>query len=209
MHQSSMAAMEGFVATHLAPFRGKPLRILDVGSLDVNGTYRPLFDDPHWHYTGLDLEAGPGADVVIESPYSWRSMKARSFDVVVSGQAFEHIEFPWITILEITRLLVDGGLVCIIVPSGGHEHRYPLDCWRFYPDGAQALARWGDLEVLSVSTAWVPVRDYDDDSAAWADTVLVARKPKWPNIGRRVLSDAKRRVMLRSMSLQAGRRQRT
>ena len=27
-------------------------------------------------------------------------------------------------------------------PSRGPEHRYPNDCWRFYPDGYRALAKY-------------------------------------------------------------------
>ena len=39
MHKSSMDAMRRFVTDHLASFEGKPLQILDVGSMDVNGSY--------------------------------------------------------------------------------------------------------------------------------------------------------------------------
>jgi len=28
------------------------------------------------------------------------------------------------------------------VPSTGEFHRYPVDCWRFYPDSANALVEW-------------------------------------------------------------------
>ena len=94
----------------------------------------------------------------------------------------------------------------MIVPSGGFEHRFPLDCWRYYPDGAKALAHWADLDVVSVSTAWVPRRPYADDSATWADTVLVARKPRYPHWAQRVPAAAKRRL-LGSLQLQGRLRQ--
>ncbi|MGE6235200.1 hypothetical protein, partial [Aeromonas media] len=29
------------------------------------------------------------------------------------------------------------------VPSNGYIHRYPVDCWRFYPDSGKALETWG------------------------------------------------------------------
>lgn len=176
MHTSSMDAMRQFVSTHLAAHVGKPLEILDVGSMDVNGSYRELMTDPRWQFTGLDAAPGPGVDVVMTAPYNWRALRSDSFDVVVSGQAFEHIEYPWVTIVEITRVLKPGGLVCLIAPSGGHEHRYPVDCWRYYPDGMAALARWSDLDVISCETNWTPEGPFHDDSADWKDTVLVARK---------------------------------
>lgn len=202
-----MQAMRRFVDEHLADRRGRRLRVLDVGSMDVNGSYRQLFDDPQWHYTGVDLESGNGVDVVLQSTYNWNAIPSDSFDVVISGQAFEHVEFPWITVLQVTRVLVEGGIFCMIVPSGGFEHRYPLDCWRYYPDGAKALAHWADLDVVSASTAWVPRRSYADDSAAWADTVLVARKPRYPHWAPRLRASAKRRALLGSLQLQGRLRQ--
>ena len=197
-----MEAMQWFVNEHLADRRGRRLRVLDVGSIDINGSYRVLFDDPQWQYTGVDLEPGKGVDVVLSSPYDWGAILSDSFDVVISGQAFEHVEFPWITAFQVTRVLVEGGLFCMIVPSGGREHRFPLDCWRYYPDGVKALAHWADLDVVSASTAWVPRRPYADDSASWADTVLVARKPSYPHWGRRLRASAKRRALLGTLQLQ-------
>lgn len=204
MHASSMRAMARFVADHLSDRRGAPMRVLDVGSMDVNGSYRTLFDDPAWSYTGLDAEEGAGVDVVLPSPYGWQALPTDTYDVVVSGQAFEHIEFPWVSILEVARVLKPGGLFCMLVPSAGYEHRYPVDCWRYYPDGARALARWADLDVVSAETSWEPSEDYPDDSALWKDTVLVARKPDGPV---RPQARVKQEALRRLTRLQADRRQ--
>lgn len=206
MHQSSMRAMKHFVSTYLRPFAGKPLRILDVGSMNVNGSYRELMTDPKWRYTGLDAAPGPGVDVVLPTPYDWGVIRSGSFDVVVSGQAFEHIEYPWVTILEVTRVLKPGGIVCLIAPSGGHEHRFPVDCWRYYPDGMAALARWADLDVVTCETNWTPQGPFDDDSADWKDTVLVARKRDWA-VARSLKTRIKLAVIRRVNMFQATRRQ--
>lgn len=200
-----MESMSNFVTKYLQDRRGGRMRVLDVGAMNVNGTYRDLFDDPLWEYVGLDMGPGPGVDKVLDSPYSWRGISPKSYDVIISGQAFEHIEFPWISMLHITRSLVEGGLVCLIVPSGGHEHRYPVDCWRYYPDGVRALARWADLEPLAATTTWHTDRQYPDDSAQWADTVLVARRPP-SMVGRRQLVEAKRWLLLQTMTRQASLR---
>lgn len=204
MHQSSMGAMARFVEGHLASRRGRQLSVLDVGSMDVNGSYRTLFDDPAWSYTGVDMAPGAGVDKVLPGPYDWSNIQTASFDVVVSGQAFEHIEYPWVTILEVARILRPGGLVCIIVPSAGYEHRYPVDCWRYYPDGLRALARWADLDVIDAATDWEPAGDYSDDSALWADSVLVAAKRRERP---RPQATAKQEVLRRVTRLQAARRQ--
>lgn len=145
---------------------------VDIGSYDVNGSYRELFGPPNWRYTGVDLTAGPGVDVVLKSPYKL-PFASGSVDVVLSGQAFEHIEFFWLTWLEMIRVLKPGGLIFLIAPSRGPEHRYPQDCWRFYPDGYRALAKFGACELLEVSTDWEP--HPDPGSMAWGDTVGVFR----------------------------------
>ena len=68
-------------------------KVRDVGSYDVNGTYKMLFPDDYFEYSGLDMVPGPNVDVCIENPYVWNDFANESFDIVISGQAFEHTEF--------------------------------------------------------------------------------------------------------------------
>jgi SAM-dependent methyltransferase len=124
----------------------------------------------------MDTVAGDNVDIVLKNPYHWREVKSDSVDVLISGQAFEHIEFFWITMMEIARVLKPGGLCCILAPSGGYEHRYPVDCYRFYPDGFTALARYVQMEVVEVATQWEPDPRYTEESNAWRDSMLVCRK---------------------------------
>lgn len=178
VHPSSFDKMADFVRKYLEPRRAEPLVILDLGSRDYNGTYRPLLAQTPWRYLGLDLEAGPNVDIVLRDPYRWREIESGSADVLVSGQTFEHTEFFWLTMGEIARVLKAGGLACVIAPSAGEEHRYPVDCWRVYPDGLRALARYAKLEVVEAWTQWEDRPQYDNESNKWHDSVLVARKPE-------------------------------
>ncbi|MBS4095584.1 MAG: methyltransferase domain-containing protein [Sulfuricella sp.] len=185
MHLSSYQNMEKLVGRYLDP--AQPLTVFDIGSYDVNGSYRPLFDKPGWQYRGVDLGAGPNVDIVLTSPYRL-PMPSDSADLLVSGQAFEHVEFFWVTWLEQVRVLKPGGMIFLIAPSRGPEHRYPVDCWRFYPDGYSALAKYANLELLEVHTDWEP--DPDPESAAWGDTVGVFRKRPaglWEKLRNRLL----------------------
>ncbi len=184
MHQSSMKKMALFRKKYLKDREKDRLQIMDLGSCDVNGSYKPLFDAPKWIYKGIDLSSGPNVDIVLKHPYFWHEIRSHSADVIISGQAFEHIEFFWITMLEINRILKCGGLCCIIAPSAGTQHRYPVDCWRFYPDGFAALSRFAKLETLDVSTQWDESSEYTDCSNHWRDTVLVCRKPITSKIDR-------------------------
>lgn len=177
MHRTSYDGMAQFVEKYLGPLRGRPLRILDVGSQDVNGTYRALFSDPAWRYCGADVTGGPNVDVVLRKPYVWRELRANSYDVVVSGQALEHVEYPWLTVLEIARVMKPGGLCCLIAPSTGPEHRYPIDCWRLLPDAARVLARYAALQVIDTYRC-DDATDLGGGPNEWHDTVLIAARPR-------------------------------
>jgi SAM-dependent methyltransferase len=164
MHPESYLEMERMVETYLDP--AIPLSILDVGSCDINGCYRALFDRPGWRYEGLDLEPGPNVDRVLENPYKW-TLGDATYDVVISGQALEHMKFFWLTWHEMVRVLKPGGFILLIAPSQGMEHRIPVDCWRFYRDGFHALAELENLSLLEAETHW----DW-----YWGDTVGAFRK---------------------------------
>jgi len=176
MHASSYKKMEAFRQKYLAGRETEPLCICDLGSQDVNGSYRPIFCEPAWRYIGLDMVSGNNVDVVLPTPYAWREIASASADVVISGQAFEHIQYFWITMLEIARVLKPGGLCCILAPSSGPEHRYPVDCWRFLRDGMTSLADFAQMEVIETATQRED-QSYEDTSNWWHDSLLVCRKP--------------------------------
>lgn len=165
MHLSSLEKMKRFIFDYLC--FNQEFSILDVGSLSVNGSYREIFNKKNWKYTGVDIVKGENVDIVLKNPFNWsKELKSDSFDIVVSGQTFEHIERPWEVIKEIHRVMKPGGICCIIAPSVGDYHE-PPDCWRFYSDGLKALAEYADLEVVSCIT---------DKVGDWRDTTLIARK---------------------------------
>jgi SAM-dependent methyltransferase len=195
MHASSIDKMTAFRRRYLDPQATKPLIILDLGSQDIRGSYRPIFDRPPWRYVGVDIVAGKNVDLVIRDPYNWREVKSNSIDVLISGQTFEHTEFFWETAEEIERILKPNGLCCIIAPWTGPVHRYPLDCWRINCDGMLAIARYAGLEVLE---AWTQTGDspkYDADSNQWHESIFVARKPaRGRTFRKRIYRWLKRRI---------------
>lgn len=167
MHSSSLRHVQDL----LSRYSVHGGTVVDIGSMDVNGTYRNLLAG--CRYIGIDMEPGPGVDRVASTPYRYPVASA-SADLVISGQAFEHMEFFWLAWLEMCRIAKPHGLLFLLAPSRGPEHRYPVDCWRFYPDGFRALAKWAGVSLLEVSTDWQD--DPEPDSAPWGDTVGVFRR---------------------------------
>jgi SAM-dependent methyltransferase len=93
--------------------------VLDIGSLDINGNNRYLFEQ--CNYTGIDIGDGPNVDVVC-SGHLFKSDDL--FDVVISTECFEHDEH-WQQTLNnvINNLLKDGGLFLFSCAAPGRpEH---------------------------------------------------------------------------------------
>jgi SAM-dependent methyltransferase len=146
--------------------KGRRPVVVDIGSMNVNGSYRELFAPLDWDYIGIDMAPGNGVDLVIPDPYKLPLPDACA-DCVVSGQMLEHNEFFWLTFAEKIRILGPTGLVFMIAPSKGPIHRYPVDCYRFYPDSYAALAKYTNSILVD---CWL------ENDAAWGDLVGVFSK---------------------------------
>ena len=139
MNSYSLSAIIGFKKMYLN--KNDNLDILDVGSYDVNGTSKDIFDYSNWKYTGMDIKEGPNVDVIYDNNGVF-PFDDNIFDVVVSSNTFEHDPKFWITFSEMVRVAKNNAFIFIDTPSAGPVHRYPVDCWRFYPDAYKALSEW-------------------------------------------------------------------
>jgi SAM-dependent methyltransferase len=152
MHLSAMNNCKSFFQTYAEFFPSdKSTKVVEIGSQDVNGSLRSVAPDA-FDYIGVDFQAAKGVDVVLTDPYSL-PFASESVDMVLSSSCFEHSEMFWLVLLEIMRVLKPRGLFYLNVPSAGSFHRYPVDCWRFYPDSGRALVQWskrsgGNAELL-------------------------------------------------------------
>lgn len=79
--------------------------------------------------------------MVLDDPYKL-PFADNSIDAAVSSSCFEHSEMFWLLFLEVIRVLKPNGLFFLNVPSNGSFHRYPVDCWRFFPESGKALVSW-------------------------------------------------------------------
>lgn len=111
--------------------------VLDVGSLDINGTYRPLITQRDWQYTGIDIRGGKNVDIITR-PYNY-PFPDNHFDIVISGSTMEHVPAIWKWIPELVRVLKPAGFLLIATVYVWGIHRFPVDCWRILPDGIKYL----------------------------------------------------------------------
>jgi SAM-dependent methyltransferase len=137
MHDTAYEIGRAFFDTYVGE---RDARVLEIGSLDVNGSLRD-FARPHWRYVGADHVAGKGVDVVL-TPDERLPFEDAAFDVVVATSVLEHDPFFWETFEELARVLAPEGLIYINSPSNGDVHRFPRDYWRFYPESGLSMAAW-------------------------------------------------------------------
>jgi len=161
MHAEAWQAMTELLDRYQDP--DDPTIVLDVGSYDVNGTYRPMVEQRGWFYTGLDVRPGRNVDVVASNPYAYPFPDGK-FDIVMSGSTMEHVEAMWRWVPELVRVLRPGGLLAIVTHWYYELHPSPLDCWRIMPDGMKYLFDLtGQLEHYKIGI----VSRYDIAAAAY------------------------------------------
>jgi SAM-dependent methyltransferase len=185
MHPSALAQMAACVERYMP--KDRAYQVVDFGSRVSRGpkmTHRELLREHRCEITGVDIKAGRNVDVVMRRPYRI-PLKSASADVVFAGQVFEHVPFPFASMLELARLLKPSGHLFLTVPSRGHVHSH-YDCWRIYPDGLRALAAFARLDVVEARTDFPPTtgrkrHDYaaiDAEDHYWGDSVGVFEKPE-------------------------------
>jgi SAM-dependent methyltransferase len=145
VHRTAIANAKLFYDVYVRPLG--PVTVVEIGSQNVNGSIKTQF--PEVRYVGLDFAQGEDVDVILEDAYNF-PLEDNFADVVVTSSCFEHAEFFWLTFVEGVRILKPGGLFYINAPANGPVHRYPTDCWRFYPDAGRALAKWAQREGYDV-----------------------------------------------------------
>ena len=152
-------------------------RVVDVGSLDVNGSLRDVCPS-HFAYCGVDMCDGKGVDVVLDNPYGL-PFESESIDIIVCSSCLEHSNLFWVLFLEMLRILKPEGLLYVNAPSNGQVHRYPLDCWRFYPDAGIALVEWAETRGYSPALLESFIGDQRSGPGGfWNDFVAVFIKDK-------------------------------
>jgi len=94
------------------------VKVLDIGSLDINGNNKVLFTNSD--YTGLDIAEGKNVDVV-SIAHEFKTKE--KYDVVCSTECLEH-DIHWQkTLKKMVQLTRKGGLMFLTCATTGRiEH---------------------------------------------------------------------------------------
>lgn len=136
-------------------------RVLEVGSYDVNGSVRRLFEGAR-EYVGVDLVEGPGVDRVVDG--SAIDDPDGSWDVTVSGECFEHDPHWEDTFRTMVRLARPGGLVAFTCASRGRIEHGTSRTTATESPGTQSV---GLDHYRNVSAAQVRALPLDDWFTSW------------------------------------------
>ena len=118
MSHPDQLAFFKIAATHF-PEHFRDSRILEVGSLDINGSIRSIASG--CEYIGIDIGPGPGVDVVV--PGQEYAGEDESFDTVLSAECMEHNPAWRETMTNMVRVLRPGGLFLLTCAAPGRpEH---------------------------------------------------------------------------------------
>jgi SAM-dependent methyltransferase len=148
--------------------------ILEIGSKDVNGSLRAAAP-PSAIYTGVDIEPGPGVDILVAAG-SAIPFPDESFDLVLASSVFEHDIFWWKTLEEMFRVCKSSGFVYVSAPSNGPVHRHPLDLFRFYPDASLSMVEIGRKSSAPSAVLVESFVAEQDPVGIWNDFVCVLSK---------------------------------
>jgi len=151
-------------------------RVVEIGSLDLNGSVRPLFGTAA--YIGVDVQPGPGVDQVVDPALTWDP--PTPVDTVVCCEVLEHVE-AWPQILTAARrwLRPEGFLILTAAgpgrrPHSGVDGRRRLQAGEWYANIDPA-----DLERELVTAGYWPV----SVDVCGHDVRAVARRPPPTYVG--------------------------
>lgn len=102
---------------------------------------------------GVDVQAGPGVDVVadMESP-STVALLRPGFAHVECCSVLEHTKRPWLVAQTIEEVMVPGGTLLVSAPLVWRQHGYPSDYWRITAHALEVLfprIEWINRALLS------------------------------------------------------------
>jgi len=108
--------------------------VIEMGSLDINGTVRDFYSNTK-DYIGVDLDEGPGVDLV---PHTEEvDLPDNSFDIAVSAECFEHNPY-WLETFVNMHRIAKNFVIFTCAGEGRPEH----GTRRSHPDTSPFTLDW-------------------------------------------------------------------
>jgi SAM-dependent methyltransferase len=136
----------------MRPEEVKGKSVIEVGSLDINGSLRSLVETlaPH-AYIGVDIEKGPGVDRICDAHELLSCFGRETCDLLISTELLEHVRDWRLVISNFKHLVRPGGVVLVTTRSFGFPlHSFPWDYWRYEVSDLEAI--WSDFVIESIET---------------------------------------------------------
>ena len=115
--------------------------VLEIGSLNINGTIRIFFDE--CKYIGVDIGNGKCVDVVCEGQNL--NYDDNFFDTVASCECFEHNPYWLETFLNMYRMTKNNGLLFFTCATTGRPEHGTIDNMKW----ASPLTQWNYYKNLT------------------------------------------------------------
>lgn len=145
MHPNSELLFEKYAKKYFQ----NNLRILEIGPDKFPSTYQSIIGDNSIIWDTLDLSDNHKPTYLARDGYSYKNLiDDNYYDIVLSGQVLEHVKKIWVWFKELARVCKPGGLIITINPVSWPYHESPVDCWRVFPEGMQALYEETGLKVI-------------------------------------------------------------
>jgi SAM-dependent methyltransferase len=135
--------------------------VLEVGSRmhDESAWWVNNRDLGKGNWTGIDMQAGLNVDIVMslyDMPKEWNDR----FTSVVCCEVLEHVDYPWLALPQIYRVMQPGAILIITVPWCFPKHLFPNDFYRYSPDGLKALLEFSQFTEIQVEAS-IPLVQFD------------------------------------------------
>ena len=140
----------------------RTIDVIEIGSLNVNGTIRDLFPNARW--IGLDRVAGPGVDVVTDA-IDYTPMHL--VDMVISCEAFEHTP-NWREVIQRSFDWLKPGGIMIVTAAGLGRQPHSCDGGDLKPGEDYGNLSPVDLRESLRMFCWSYVRQYQTDVQSFA-----------------------------------------